>query len=92
MQTPNSNAAAGGLDSAAATLREQADKLPGGEKVAGAAHAAADAAGTAADYVRANDVRSMLADVQRLVRNNPGRSLLVVTALGFLVARIFKRG
>jgi hypothetical protein len=84
-------AAAGGLDSAAAALHEHADTLPGGEKVAGAAHTAAEAVGTAADYVRENDVETMLADVQRLVKNNPGAALVTAAALGFLIARTFSR-
>lgn len=84
-------AAAGGLDSAAAALHERADSLPGGERVASAAHTAADAVGTAAEYVRDTDVAGMLADVQRLVKNNPGPALLGAAALGFLIARTFSR-
>jgi ElaB/YqjD/DUF883 family membrane-anchored ribosome-binding protein len=83
--------AAGGLDSAAAALHDKADSLPGGERVASAAHTAAEAVGTAAEYVRENDVRSMLADAQRLVKNNPGPALLIAAALGFLVARTLSR-
>lgn len=83
--------AAGSLDTAAAALHDKADSLPGGEKVASAAHTAADAVGTAADYVRDNDVQSMLADGQRLVKNNPGMALLGAAALGFLIARTFSR-
>lgn len=85
------DAAAGGLDSAAAALHEKADRLPGGEKVASAAHSAADAVGTAANYVRENDVASMLADVRQLVKNNPGPALPGAAALGFLIARTFSR-
>ena len=83
--------AAGAMDSAAATLRDSAASLPGGEKVAGAARAAADAVGTAASYVRDSDARSMLADAQKLVKNNPGVALLTAAAIGFFVARIFSR-
>jgi hypothetical protein len=97
VQPTNSNgpgaasAAAGGLDSAAAALHGKADSLPGGEKVANATHVAADAVGTAADYVRDNNVKNMLADVQRIVKNNPGPALLIAAALGFLIARTFSR-
>ena len=87
----NRGAAAGGLDSAASALRQRADTLPGGEKVSSAAHATANAVGAAADYVRENDVRSMMADVQTLVKNNPGPALLGAAALGFLIARTFSR-
>lgn len=87
----NREAAASGLESAAGALRERADTLPGGEKVANAAHATADAVGVAADYVRENDLKTMIADVQRLVKNNPGPALLTAAALGFLIARTFSR-
>ena len=87
----NRGAAASGLESAASALREKADTLPGGEKVANAAHATADAVGVAADYVRENDLKAMMADVQQLVKNNPGVALLTAAALGFLIARTFSR-
>jgi ElaB/YqjD/DUF883 family membrane-anchored ribosome-binding protein len=83
--------AASGLESAASALREKADTLPGGAKVANAAHATANAAGVAADYVRENDAKAMMADVQQLVKNNPGIALLTAAALGFLIARTFSR-
>src|SRR5215207_7660347 len=78
----NRGAAASGLESAAGALRERADTLPGGERVANVAHATADAVGVAADYVRENDLKAMMADVQKLVRNNPGPALLTAAALG----------
>lgn len=87
----NRGTAASALESAASALREKADTLPGGEKVARAAHATADAVGVAADYVRENDLKAMIADVQRLVKNNPGPALLTAAALGFLIARTFSR-
>jgi ElaB/YqjD/DUF883 family membrane-anchored ribosome-binding protein len=87
----NRGAAASGLESAAGALREKADTLPGGEKVVNAAYATADAVGVAADYVRDNDLQAMVADVQKLVKNNPGVALLTAAALGFLIARTFSR-
>jgi ElaB/YqjD/DUF883 family membrane-anchored ribosome-binding protein len=87
----NRSSAASGLDSAASAIHEKADNLPGGETVKGAAHVAADALSTTADYVRENDVKSMLADAQKLVRNNPGPALLTAAVLGFLVARAISR-
>ena len=87
----NRGTAASGLESAAGAIRDRADTLPGGEKVANAAHATADAVGVAADYVRDNDVKAMLTDVQKLVKNNPGVALLTAAALGFLIARTFSR-
>jgi hypothetical protein len=87
----NRGAAASRLESAADTLRDKADTLPGGERVAHAAHATADAVVSAADYVRQNDVKAMMTDVQTLVKNNPGVALLTAAALGFLLARTFSR-
>jgi ElaB/YqjD/DUF883 family membrane-anchored ribosome-binding protein len=87
----NRGAAASGMESAASALRDRADTLPGGEKVANAAHATANAVCVAADYVRQNDLKTMMADVQQLVKNNPGPALLTAAALGFLIARTFSR-
>ncbi len=87
----NRGTAASGMESAANALREKADTLPGGERVANAAHATANAVSGAADYVRDNDLKTMMADVQQLVRNNPGPALLTAAALGFLIARTFTR-
>ena len=87
----NRDAAASGLESAAGALHEKADTLPGGGRVANAAHATADAVGAAADYVRDNDVKAMMTDVQTLVKNHPGVALLTAAALGFLIARTFSR-
>ena len=84
-------AAASGLDSAASALRDKAGALPGGEKVVNAARSTADAVGVAADYVRQNDLKTMMADVQQVVKNNPGPALLIAAALGFLIARTFSR-
>ncbi len=87
----NRGAAASGLETAATALRERADTLPGGEKVANAAHATANAVGVAADYVRDTDLKAMMTDVQKLVKNNPGPALLAAAALGFLIARTLSR-
>jgi ElaB/YqjD/DUF883 family membrane-anchored ribosome-binding protein len=85
----NREAAASGLESAASTLHEKAYSLPGGEKVTSLAHAAADSLTSTADYVREHDVNSMMGDLERLVKNNPGPSLLAAAAIGFLVGRTF---
>ena len=81
--------AAGGLETAASTLHQKADSLPGGEKVASVAHSAADKLSATADYVREHDVNGMMADVERLVKANPGPALVAAAVLGFLVARAF---
>jgi len=88
----NRDAAARGLQTAASSLHQQAESLPGGEKVTGLAHSAADTLTSTADYVRGHDVNGMMTDLERLVKNNPGPSLLAAAALGFLVARTFSSG
>ena len=85
----NRGAAARGLQTAASTRRQNADRLPGGETVTSVAHAAADTLTSTADYVRDHDVSSMMADLERVVKNNPGPSLLAAAAIGFLVGRTF---
>jgi ElaB/YqjD/DUF883 family membrane-anchored ribosome-binding protein len=81
--------AASGLSSAAETIHARADQLPGGDTVSGLAHSAADTLTSTADYVRQNDLQSMLADVEQVVKKNPGPSLLAAAFVGFLVGRAF---
>jgi ElaB/YqjD/DUF883 family membrane-anchored ribosome-binding protein len=76
---------ASGMDSAADTLHERA------ERVAGATHSAADALEASADYIREHDLRSMMVDLMEVVKNNPGPALLSAAAVGFLVGRAFTR-
>jgi len=82
-------AVATGLDKAASALHEKAESLPGGEKVTSLAHATADKLSSTADYIRDHDVNRMMADVETLVKRNPGRSLLAAAVIGFLVGRAF---
>ena len=82
---------ASGIDSAASSLHERADTLPGGEKVARAAHTTAAAMEKAADYVRDEDLQAMLSDVQDMVKRHPGATLLTAAAAGFLLARLISR-
>jgi ElaB/YqjD/DUF883 family membrane-anchored ribosome-binding protein len=85
----NRDAAATGLEKAAMTLHDRAEGLPGGEKVANLAHATAEKLSSTAGYVREHDVNRMMSDVETLVKNNPGPSLLAAAAIGFLVGRAF---
>jgi len=85
----NRDSAASGIQSAAVTLHEKAESLPGGEKVTSLAHATADKLSSTADYVRDHNVNQMMTDVETLVKNNPGRSLLAAAVVGFLVCRAF---
>ena len=82
--------AADTLQSAASTLHEKADSLPGGETVKSVAHSAADKLESTAGYIREHDVQAMLSDVEDMVRRNPGPSLLIAAAIGFLIGRAFR--
>jgi ElaB/YqjD/DUF883 family membrane-anchored ribosome-binding protein len=86
----NRDAAASGLERTASALHEKADRLPGGERVGGLAHDAADKLSSTADYVREHDVNKMMVDVETLVKNNPGPSLLAAAVIGFLAGRALR--
>jgi ElaB/YqjD/DUF883 family membrane-anchored ribosome-binding protein len=85
------SAAARGLDTAASAIHDQADRLPGGDRVSGFAHSAADGLSGTADYVRKNDLNRVRGDVEALVKNNPGPALLAAAAVGFLIGRAIAR-
>jgi ElaB/YqjD/DUF883 family membrane-anchored ribosome-binding protein len=78
------------LESAAATLHEKAERLPGGEKVAGLAHTTAEKMQATADYVRQNDVRDMLGDIRVCVRKYPGQAIVAAAIAGFLIGCSFR--
>lgn len=84
-------AVAHGIDSAASSLHAKADNLPGGEKVARAAHSTAEAMGRSADYVRDQNVEAMLGDVRQAVKRHPAATLITAAAVGFLLARVFSK-
>ena len=77
--------AAAGLDTVASNLHER------GDRVASAAHSAADAVTHGAEYLRANDVETMMGDLVNVIRRNPGPALLGAAALGFLLGRALSR-
>jgi ElaB/YqjD/DUF883 family membrane-anchored ribosome-binding protein len=81
---------ADGLATAASALHKGAESLPS-NAVSGLAHSAADRLSSTADYVRRNDVNRMVADVETLVKNNPGLSLGIAAAFGFLLGRAMTR-
>ena len=63
----------------------------GGPKVQQFAHAAAERLSTTADYMRSHDAKRMLADVGNVVKNNPGPSLVIAAAFGFVIGRALTR-
>ena len=85
----NRDAAASGLERAALALHEKAETLPGGEKVSSLAHGAAEKLNSTAGYVREHNVNRMMADVETMVKNNPGPSIIAAAVIGFLAGRAF---
>ena len=83
-------AAADALGNAASAIHEKAEDLPGGETVRSVAHSAADTLESTAGYIREHDVRAMMSDVEEIVKRNPGPSLLIAAAIGFLIGRAFR--
>jgi ElaB/YqjD/DUF883 family membrane-anchored ribosome-binding protein len=79
---------ASSLQSAATTLHQKADS--GVQAAGNVAHSAADKLEAVAGYMRDNDTKKMMADVEEVVKKNPGRSLLVAVAVGFLAGRALR--
>ena len=77
--------AAAGLESVASTLHEKS------ERVASAGHSAADAVAYGAEYLRDNDVQTMMSDLMEVIRRNPGPALVGAAALGFILGRALSR-
>jgi ElaB/YqjD/DUF883 family membrane-anchored ribosome-binding protein len=82
--------AADALQNAASTIHAKEEDLPGGETVRSVAHSAAEQLEATAGYMRAHDVRAMISDVEEVIKRNPGRSLLIAAATGFLIGRVFR--
>jgi len=73
----------------AATLRQQAGKLPG-DQATDLANQAAGNLERGAEYLRQTDVAEMRGDLEGFIRRYPAQSLLIGLAAGFLVARAFR--
>jgi hypothetical protein len=82
-------AAAAGIKSAAKSLHEKADDLPGGERVSDVAHGAADKLNSTANYIRRRNFTGMARDVRKVVKDNPLPALVGAAALGYLLAKVF---
>jgi len=72
------------LNRTASTLHQQ------GDNAASVAHTTADKLQVAADYVRGNDLKAMMGDVQDLAKRYPGQSLAAAAIVGFLLGRLFR--
>jgi hypothetical protein len=82
-------AAAAGIKSAAKSLHEKADDLPGGARVADVAHGAANKLNATGNYIRRRNLTAMSRDVRTVVTENPVPALIGAAALGFLLAKMF---
>ena len=69
--------------------RSRNDGSSGGQRVKELASARPFS--TTADYVRTHDAKRMMADVETVVKNNPGPALLVAAAFGFVLGRALTR-
>jgi ElaB/YqjD/DUF883 family membrane-anchored ribosome-binding protein len=83
--------AADRLDGVVSAVQDRIGELPGGERVKEIASAAADRLSTTADYMRTHDAKRMMADVETVVKNNPGPALLVAAVFGFVLGRSLTR-
>ena len=77
--------AAGGLESAASALHTKA------ETVTGMAQSTAATLNSTAEYLRGNDVKAMVTDLEALVRSNPVPALVAAAVIGFVIARAVSR-
>lgn len=76
------------LHSAATAIRQKGGQ---NEATAGYAGQASDLLNTAADYVRDIEPAQIKTDLQRQVRSNPGRSLLIASAAGLALGILLRR-
>ena len=72
------------LNRTASTLHSQSDKA------AAMGHTAADKLETTAEYLRQNDMKAMMSDVNDLARKYPTQTLAVAVGVGFLLGRLFR--
>lgn len=77
-----------GLKSAATSLKE---KGPQNGAMSGYVGQASGWLDNAADYVEDLNPSQVKSDVQRQVRANPGRALLIAGAVGLVVGALFRR-
>jgi ElaB/YqjD/DUF883 family membrane-anchored ribosome-binding protein len=75
------------LGRAASAVHENADKLPGGPKVANLTHSMADGIESAASYLERHDLSGMGKDLMDVCRRYPTQSLVAALAVGFLIGR-----
>ena len=87
------DAAAGGLNSLAGTIRDRSQSMSGqgpSGTAQQAAAAAADKLETAAQYLRQTDPEQLVTELEALVRRRPVEAVLVAVGLGFLLSRVIR--
>ena len=81
-------AAAAALRSAAATIHDNASRLPDGPRIA---HSTAENVDSVAGYLQTHNTRRMAMDASAIFRKNPMPTLLIAGAVGFMLGRSFRR-
>ena len=81
-----------GFERAGASLDDGADKVKDGirhtrDGVKSAGKRLSDVVGSSTEYFRANGARDVIDDVEGLIKDHPGKALLAVAAIGFLLGR-----
>ena len=81
-----------GFERAGASLDDGADKVKDGirhtrDGVKTAGKKMSEVMGTSTEYFRSNGAKDMLEDVEGIVKKHPGKALLAVAAIGYLIGR-----
>jgi ElaB/YqjD/DUF883 family membrane-anchored ribosome-binding protein len=84
----NRIAAAAALRNAAASIHDNASKLPDGPRIA---HSTAENVDSVAGYLQTHNTKRMMMDAGAIFRKNPMPSLLIAGAVGFVIGRSFRR-
>ena len=81
------SSAASTLETAAAGIRDKADRLPGGPQVGQFARQTADKLGATADYLREHEAKDIASDFQSFLKAHPAQALIGAVVVGFLAGR-----
>jgi len=81
------SSAASSLENAAAGIRDNADRLPGGPQVGQFARQTADKLGATADYLREHEAKDIVSDFQSFLKAHPAQALIGAVVVGFLAGR-----
>jgi ElaB/YqjD/DUF883 family membrane-anchored ribosome-binding protein len=80
------------LTDAANALREKSEALGGNNReIASYGNTAAEWLDRSANYVEEFKPQQLKSDLERQVRDHPGRSLLIATAAGLVIGSLFRR-